>query len=108
MEWLRDRQHARPQRRAHVLERARAPARLPVVLTRSEVAKVLEEMRAAPKLIATLMYGSGLRLMEAVTLRVKDFNMTDRSITIRSGKEGKDRITVLSERCIASLAIRQP
>jgi integron integrase len=85
------------------VERARTPARLPVVLTRAEVAKVLEEMSAAPKLIAMLMYGSGLRLMEAATLRVKDLNMTDRSITIRSGKGGKDRITVLPERCIASL-----
>jgi len=85
------------------IERARSPARLPVVLTRSEVAKVLDEMTAAPKLMATLMYGGGLRLMEAVTLRVKDLNLTDRSITIRSGKGRKDRNTVLPERSIASL-----
>ena len=85
------------------IERARSPARLPVVLTRSEVAKVLEEMTAAPKLMATLMYGGGLRLMEAVTLRVKDLNLTDGSITIRSGKGRKDRNTVLPERSIGSL-----
>jgi integron integrase len=85
------------------VERARTPARVPVVLTRSEVAKVLEAMTSAPKLIATLMYGGGLRLMEAVTLRVTDLNVTDRSITIRSAKGRKDRITVLPERSIPSL-----
>ncbi len=85
------------------VERARSPARLPVVLTRAEVARLLDEMTAAPKLMATLMYGGGLRLMEAATLRVKDLNTTDRSITIRSGKGRKDRITVLPERCVDSL-----
>jgi integron integrase len=83
--------------------RARGPTRLPVVLSRTEVTAVLEAMAGAPKLVATLMYGAGLRLMEAVTLRVKDLSTSDRTITVRSGKGDKDRRTMLPERLIAPL-----
>jgi integron integrase len=76
---------------------AKRPARLPVVLTRTEVAKVIGGMSGMPKLIASVMYAGGLRLMEGVSLRVKDVDFESRSITVRSGKGARDRITVLAE-----------
>ena len=75
--------------------RAKRPSRLPVVLTRAEVDAVLGHLRDTPLLIATLLYGSGLRLMEAVTLRVKDIDFEKGAILVRSGKGAKDRITML-------------
>lgn len=85
------------------MERAKRPVRLPVVLTRDEVARVLAAMTGSAQLAAILMYGSGLRLMEAVSLRVKDVDITSRSVTVRSGKGAKDRVTVLPERLVAPL-----
>lgn len=76
---------------------AKRPKRLPVVLTRNEVATLLGGMSGTSKLVAGVMYGGGLRLMEAVTLRVKDIDFESRSITVRSGKGARDRITVLAE-----------
>ena len=78
-------------------ERAYRPKRMPVVLTCSEVAKVLSSMQGAPKLIARLLYGSGLRLMEALTLRVKDIDFARNDILVRNAKGQKDRHTVLPE-----------
>ena len=75
--------------------RAKRPSRLPVVLTRAEVASVLSQLRDMSLLIATLLYGSGLRLMEAVTLRVKDVDFETGAILVRGGKGAKDRITML-------------
>jgi integron integrase len=83
--------------------RAKRPQRLPIVLTRGEVAQVIAGMGGPARLVAFLMYGAGLRLMEAVSLRVKDVDLESRSITIRSGKGGKDRITMLPERLVQPL-----
>ena len=76
---------------------ARAPKRLPVVLTVMEVQAVLGEMTGTYKLIAGLLYGAGLRLMEAVRLRVKDVEFTRGEIIVREGKGFKDRVTMLPQ-----------
>ena len=75
--------------------RAKRPHRMPVVLTRGEVDEVLERMRGPGLLVASLLYGSGLRLMEAMTLRVKDLDFAQGAILVRGGKGAKDRITML-------------
>ena len=74
---------------------ASRPKRLPVVLTRPEVRAILGEMKGVPRLVAALLYGSGLRLLEGLSLRVKDIDFGLRQITVRGGKGGKDRVTVL-------------
>jgi integron integrase len=83
--------------------RAKRPKRLPVVLTRDEVRRVIDGMSGTAQLAAILMYGGGLRRMEAVGLRVKDVDLATRAVTVRSGKGGKDRITVLPERLVSPL-----
>ena len=85
------------------IERAKRPLRLPSVLTREEVWQVIEALPGRSRVLAILMYGSGLRLTEAVSLRVKDVDLKARSVTVRSGKGGKDRITVLPERLVEPL-----
>ena len=85
------------------LERAKRPKRLPVVLTRAEVRTLIDGLSGSVRLLAMLMYGSGLRLMEAVTLRVKDVDLESRAVTVRSGKGGKDRVTMLAESLVAPL-----
>lgn len=75
--------------------RARPSRHLPVVLTRREVRDVLEKLSGAPWLVAALLYGSGLRLLEGLRLRVKDIDFGSNQITVRSGKGRKDRITML-------------
>src|SRR6059058_3078883 len=77
------------------VERAKKPARLPVVLTPDEVHKVFAHLHGTPRLMAGLLYGSGLRLMECVRLRVKDVDFGYARITVRDGKGGKDRVTML-------------
>jgi len=77
------------------LVRARRPSRLPVVLTRDEVRRVLASLGGEPRLVATLLYGSGLRLMEALRLRVKDLDLSRNEILVRDGKGQKDRVTML-------------
>jgi integron integrase len=77
------------------IPRAKGPVRLPVVLTRSEVRAVLSRLRGRVWLIASLMYGSGLRLHECLALRVKDVEFGRRVLVIRDGKGRKDRETVL-------------
>jgi integron integrase len=77
------------------VERAKKPARLPVVLTRSEIKRVFTHLHGVPKLMAGLLYGSGLRLMECVRLRVKDVDFELAQITVRDAEGGKDRVTVL-------------
>jgi integron integrase len=84
--------------------RATRPKRLPVVLTRSEVRKVLDALPARYWLIASLMYGSGLRLLEALRLRVKDVSVEQRLLLIRDGKGAKDRVTILPDSLIEPLA----
>ena len=79
------------------LPRGRVPTTLPVVLTRDEVQRVLGELTGTRRLIATMLYGSGLRLMETLTLRVKDVDLERREIAVRRGKGAKDRVTMLAE-----------
>jgi len=75
--------------------RAKKPKRLPVVLTRDEVRALLERMSGTAKLAALLLYGGGLRLLEALRLRVKDIDFAMSQITVRDGKGQKDRVTML-------------
>jgi integron integrase len=75
--------------------RARRPARLPVVLTRDEVRAVLARLRGTPRLVALLLYGSGLRLLEGCRLRVKDVDFGANQIVVRSGKGDRDRVALL-------------
>ena len=77
------------------LECARKPSKLPVVLTHAEMKRVFAHLHGVPKLMAGLLYGSGLRLMECVRLRVKDIDFELAQITVREGKGGKDRATML-------------
>jgi len=92
--------------------RAKRPQRLPTVLTRSEAAALLKALRPGmPGLIVRLLYGTGMRLMEGVRLRVKDVELDPRQIVVRDGKGAKDRVTVLPEGLVeplrAQLAIRR-
>ncbi|MBV6523116.1 MAG: Tyrosine recombinase XerC [Gemmatimonadaceae bacterium] len=73
---------------------AHRPPRLPVVLSPQEVRAVIAELRGAKQLVAMLMYGSGLRLLEALSLRVKDVDFSRSTLVVRSGKGDKDRATV--------------
>ena len=75
--------------------RADQQINVPVVMTREEVAAVISLMNGTAQLVATLLYGSGLRIMEAVRLRVKDIDFQMKQLTVRSGKGDKDRVTVL-------------
>ena len=85
------------------LVRARKPRRLPVVLTRREVLALLDELSGTQHLVASLLYGSGLRLLEALRLRVKDVDFERREIVVRQGKGRKDRVAPLPEACVAPL-----
>ena len=78
--------------------RARKPRRLPVVMTRAEVEQVLGKFCGVNSLIAGLLYGSGMRLLECLRLRVQDVDFQKMSVVIRNGKGNKDRVTVLPER----------
>jgi integron integrase len=82
--------------------RARRPARLPVVMTRAEVRAVLDRMHGRERLMASLLYGSGLRLSECVRLRVLDIDFERGEIAVRNGKGAKDRVTMLPA------ALREP
>jgi integron integrase len=77
--------------------RAKLPTRVPVVLSRDEVAAILQRIPGVPGLMASLMYGSGLRLLECCQLRVKDIDFGRREITVRDGKGRKDRKTLLPD-----------
>src|SRR5881296_376449 len=75
--------------------RAKRPQRLPVVLTRDEVRAVLRRLEGAPRLMAYLLYGAGLRLLECCRLRVQDVDFASNQIVVRGGKGDKDRVTML-------------
>ena len=77
--------------------RARRPLHVPVVMTRDEVKAILAHLSGDKRLMASLMYGAGLRLMECLQLRVKDLDLARCEITIRDGKGGKDRRTMLPQ-----------
>lgn len=94
----------RPLRLEGQLPRARTPTRVPVVLTRAEVARVLGQLEGGFRLVGTLLYGSGMRLLECLTLRIKDVDLERGEIRIRRGKGGVDRVTVLPEAVRPSLA----
>jgi integron integrase len=85
--------------------RADRPVRVPVVLTMEEVRKVLSIMSGTPLLVVKLLYGSGLRLMEGLRLRVQDVDFQMKQITVRDGKGAKDRYTVLAESVIPELQL---
>jgi integron integrase len=83
--------------------RARKPLRIPVVLTRAECQRLFAALEGVPRLMAELMYGSGLRLSELIGLRVKDVDLDRRQIVVRAGKGDKDRVTVLPESLVERL-----
>ena len=86
------------------LVRAKRPEHLPVVLTRDETQAVINALDGAPRLMALLLYGAGLRLLECCRLRLKDVDFAANQITIRDGKGGKDRMTMLPGAVKADLA----
>ena len=85
------------------IKSASRPARLPTVLRRDEVRAVLRELDGPMAIIGALLYGAGLRLMDALRLRIKDVDLELRTLTIREGKGAKDRITVLPDSVIPAL-----
>jgi len=85
------------------LDRAKQPARVPSVLTADEVRRLLARMEGTKWLIASLLYGAGLRLRECLKLRVKDVEFSYRQLLIRDGKGAKDRVTMLPEAVIVPL-----
>lgn len=93
----------RTKKRLDGFVRAKTPVRLPVVLTRQEVKRVLNRMLGTPRLMAALLYGAGLRLSECCSLRVRDLDLSSRQITVRSGKGAKDRTTILPGRLVEPL-----
>lgn len=85
------------------LQRAKKPARLPVVLTREEVRRLLAQLDGTTWLIVALIYGAGLRVLEALRLRVKDIDFQYKQLVVRDGKGQKDRVTTLPESLIDPL-----
>lgn len=85
-----------------VLRPERSP-RVPVVLTRTEVSRVLAELSDSKRLIASLLYGSGLRLTEALRIRVKDVDIERGELTVRRGKGGADRVTMIPDALVPAL-----
>jgi integrase len=85
------------------VERARTPQRLPVVLTPDEVARVLDRLHGVHALIGRLLYGTCMRVMEGMRLRVKDVDFERREILVRDGKGLKDRVTVLPRAVVPQL-----
>ena len=83
--------------------RAKKPKRLPTVLTKEEVHRLIGHLSGDHLLMAKLLYGSGLRLMECLRLRVKDIDFAQRQIIVRDGKGEKDRVTMLPESLVAPL-----
>jgi integron integrase len=77
--------------------RASQPKRLPVVLTRREVHALLSQLQGTPWLVTSILYGSGLRLMEALSLRVKDVSVERCELMVRDAKGGRDRVTMLPD-----------
>ena len=94
-----------PVGRIGEIVRAKKPARLPSVLTRDEVRLVLREMRGATRLVALMLYGGGLRLMEGLHLRVHDLDFEREVMTIRGGKGDRDRVSVMPKSATAELRV---
>lgn len=79
------------------LERPRVRRRLPVVLSRDEVLGILAQMQGEHALLARLLYGTGMRISEALQLRVKDVDFPHQALIVREGKGGKDRVLMLPQ-----------
>jgi len=92
-----------PLEYVHEIVRARQPVRLPVVLSREVARLVIDAMTGTPRLVACLLYGSGLRVTEACSLRVKDVDFDRREITVRGGKGNKDRRTMIAEGVLGAM-----
>ena len=86
------------------IQRAKKPLRLPTVLTVEETGLVLNQMHALPWLVASLLYGGGLRLLEALRLRIKDVDFGRAEVIVRDDKGGKDRRTILPTALVAPLS----
>ena len=84
--------------------RAKRPQRLPIVLTREEVRAALQPLEGVPRLMAHLLYGAGLRLLECCRLRVQDVDFASNQLVVRTGKGDKDRVTMLPAVVKADLA----
>lgn len=82
---------------------AKKPQRLPTVLSEAEIKRLLACMEGMPSLVARLLYGTGMRLMEGLKLRVKDIDFDRREILVRDGKGAKDRVTMLPESLLPAL-----
>ncbi len=85
-------------------QRARRPRTLPTVLTGQEVSDLLERLHGTPRLVASLLYGSGLRISEALALRLQDLDLERRMVTVRSTKGGRHRTSVIASAEIPALA----
>jgi len=85
--------------------RAKRPAHIPEVLSPNEVKALLKQLAGVHQLLARLLYGTGMRLMEGIRLRVRDINFEYRQITVRSGKGEKDRVTVLPDSLVNPLQV---
>ena len=85
------------------IRKAKKPLRLPTVLSQSEVRALLAHIEGTHGLIARLLYGTGMRLMEGMRLRVKDLDLERREVLVRHGKGGRDRVTVLPEALVPTL-----
>lgn len=88
------------------IPRGQRTVRLPVVFSHSEIQTILSNLHSTSKLIATLLYGSGLRLLEAVRLRVKDVDFENNYIIVREGKGEKDRHVPLPQKTIPALHLQ--
>ena len=95
-----------PLDRIEGVVRARRPRRLPVVLTRQEVVRVIGELKGIYQTIGVLLYGSGLRMLECLRLRVKDVDLDRHELTVREGKGDKDRRTMLPNSAKESLQVQ--
>ncbi|OGO47220.1 MAG: integrase [Chloroflexi bacterium RBG_16_63_12] len=84
--------------------RAKRPARLPLVLSREEAGALLQELQGTERIMASLLYGAGLRLLECCRLRVKDLDFARRELTVREGKGAKDRMAPLPQKLAPPLA----
>jgi len=85
--------------------RAKKPQKLPVVYTEQEAIAVIKQLSGIYNLIASLLYGSGLRLLECLRLRVKDIDFSSKQITVKDGKGSKDRVTILPDSIIEKLKL---
>ena len=88
------------------VQQAKAPSRLPVVLTREEAARILARLNGVYALIGLLLYGTGLRVVQAMRLRVKDIDFSRREILVRDGKGAKDRVTMLPLKAVPPLRMQ--